>query len=50
MNNGILEEWNIGIMGKKVRVSLVVSLFHHSIIPLSQLLAAFHFSRRLSNW
>jgi hypothetical protein len=34
---GIVEEWNIGVMGIfRNKFPLVLSLFHHSSIPLFQ--------------
>jgi hypothetical protein len=31
-NKGIMEEWNIGMMGKKIKY--LNPLFHHSSIPI----------------
>jgi hypothetical protein len=42
---GMLEYWNIGILGKKVRIRLVCVIippFHHSIVPAFFIIPLFH--------
>jgi hypothetical protein len=38
MNHGMLEYWNIGIMGEKSKSILFKSLFHPSIIPIDEMM------------
>jgi len=50
LTTGKMEYWNIGILGKKVRIGVVCIIippFHHSIVPAYSIIPVFHFSRKL---
>jgi hypothetical protein len=53
LTTGMLEYWNIGILGKKVRISLVCVIippFHHSIVPAFSIIPSFQHSIFPEDW